>query len=66
MVKMFGEEIELPLADNTAEALQIYRAVNKRLRQTPWPLHSIPPRTRYLWATRAIFRRSPTARYTWS
>ena len=37
MVKIFGEEIELPLADNTAEALQIYRAVNKRLRQTPWP-----------------------------
>jgi hypothetical protein len=37
MVKIFGEEIELPLADNTAEALQIYRTVNKRFRQTPWP-----------------------------
>jgi site-specific DNA-methyltransferase (adenine-specific) len=37
MVKIAGEEIELPLADNTAEALQTYRAVNKRFRQTPWP-----------------------------
>jgi hypothetical protein len=25
MVKIFDEEIELPLADNTPEALQIYR-----------------------------------------
>ena len=37
MVKIFDEEIELPLADNTAEGLQIYRAVNKRFRKTPWP-----------------------------
>jgi DNA modification methylase len=37
MVKIAGEEIELPLADNTAEALQMYRTVNKRLRQIPWP-----------------------------
>jgi site-specific DNA-methyltransferase (adenine-specific) len=37
MVKIFGEEIELPLADNTAEALQTYRAVNKRFRKAPWP-----------------------------
>ena len=37
MVKSFDEEIELPLADNTAEGLEIYRAVNKRFRQAPWP-----------------------------
>jgi len=37
VVKLFDEEIELPLADNTAEALQIYRAANERFRQRPWP-----------------------------
>jgi modification methylase len=34
---LFGEDIELPLADNTTEALQIYRAANERFRQRPWP-----------------------------
>ena len=37
IIKLFDEEIELPLADNTAEALQIYRAANERFRQVPWP-----------------------------
>lgn len=27
----------MPLADNTPEALQIYRAANERFRQVPWP-----------------------------
>jgi DNA modification methylase len=37
VIKLFDEEIELPLADNTAEALQIYRSANERFRQVPWP-----------------------------
>jgi modification methylase len=37
IIKVFDQEIELPLADNTAEALQIYRAANERFRQVPWP-----------------------------
>ncbi|HUN59227.1 MAG TPA: site-specific DNA-methyltransferase [Candidatus Binataceae bacterium] len=37
VVMLHGEEIELPLADNTAEAAQIYRAANERFRQVPWP-----------------------------
>jgi site-specific DNA-methyltransferase (adenine-specific) len=37
VIKLFDEDIELPLADNTAEALQIYRAANERFRQVPWP-----------------------------
>jgi DNA modification methylase len=37
IVRLFGEDIELPFADNTAEALQIYRAANERFRQCPWP-----------------------------
>src|ERR1700683_2384911 len=37
IVRLFGEDIELPLADNTSEALQIYRAANERFRQCPWP-----------------------------
>lgn len=37
IIQLFGEDIELPLADNTAEALQIYRAANERFRQVPWP-----------------------------
>lgn len=47
IVRLDGEEIELPLADNTSEALQIYRAANERFRQIPWPkpfdrtLHSL-------------------------
>jgi len=37
IIKLFGEDIKLPLADNTAEGLQIYRAANDRFRQLPWP-----------------------------
>jgi modification methylase len=37
VVHLRGEEIELPLADNTPEALHIYRAANERFRQVPWP-----------------------------
>jgi site-specific DNA-methyltransferase (adenine-specific) len=37
VVWLHGEEIELPLADNTPEAVQIYRAANERFRQVPWP-----------------------------
>jgi modification methylase len=37
VVRIFGGEIELPAADNTAEALQVYRAANERFRQIPWP-----------------------------
>jgi len=37
IVKLVGEDIELPVADNTAEALQIYRAANEHFRQVPWP-----------------------------
>jgi modification methylase len=37
VVKIFGGEIELPAADNTAKALQVYRAANERFRQIPWP-----------------------------
>jgi DNA modification methylase len=37
VVKIFDGEIELPLADNTSEALQIYRAANERFRQIAWP-----------------------------
>ena len=37
VIRLFDEDIELPLADNTSEALQIYRAANERFRQLPWP-----------------------------
>ncbi|HVC44034.1 MAG TPA: site-specific DNA-methyltransferase [Candidatus Binataceae bacterium] len=37
VVRLRGEDIELPLADNTSEALQIYRAANERFREAPWP-----------------------------
>jgi modification methylase len=37
MVSLQGRDIELPLADNTPEALAIYRAANERFRQVPWP-----------------------------
>ena len=37
MVSLHGRDIELPLADNTPEALAIYRAANERFRQIPWP-----------------------------
>jgi modification methylase len=37
VVRIFDGEIELPAADNTAQALQVYRAANERFRQVPWP-----------------------------
>lgn len=37
IVQLFGEDIELPLADNTSEALKVLRAANERFRQAPWP-----------------------------
>jgi DNA modification methylase len=37
IVRLAGGDVELPLADNTAEALQIYRVANERFRQLPWP-----------------------------
>lgn len=37
VIKLFGETIELPLADNTSEAMAIYRAANERFRQVAWP-----------------------------
>ncbi|MGZ8874758.1 MAG: DNA-methyltransferase [Halobacteriota archaeon] len=36
-MKLLGENIELPMADNTPEALKILRAANNRFRQVPWP-----------------------------
>jgi hypothetical protein len=33
VVKIFGGEMELPAADNTAKALQVYRAANERFRR---------------------------------
>ena len=38
IVQLFGETIELPLADNTSEAVVIYRAANERFRQVAWPI----------------------------
>lgn len=37
VVKLFDGNIRLPLADNTSEALKIYRAANERFRQLAWP-----------------------------
>ncbi|MEZ5648757.1 MAG: site-specific DNA-methyltransferase [Alphaproteobacteria bacterium] len=37
VIHLFGEEIELPKADNTTEALKIFRAANERFRQISWP-----------------------------
>jgi len=37
IIRLHGEEIELPLNDNTSEALKIFRAANERFRQVPWP-----------------------------
>ncbi len=37
VIKLFDGEIELPHADNSSEALQVYRAANERFRQAPWP-----------------------------
>lgn len=37
VVRLGGDGIELPLADNTSEALRIYREANERFRLRPWP-----------------------------
>ena len=37
VIQLHGEEIELPSADNTSEALKVFRAANERFRQIPWP-----------------------------
>ncbi|MCW1984380.1 UNVERIFIED_ORG: site-specific DNA-methyltransferase (adenine-specific) [Sphingomonas sp. R1F5B] len=37
VVKLLGEDIKLPTADNSSEALKIFRAANERFRQVPWP-----------------------------
>ena len=66
VVKIFNGEMELPAADNTAKALQVYRAANERFPQVPWPKpfhktsHSSPS------VTHAISPRSRTARSIWS
>ena len=33
VIRLLDGDIELPIADNTTEALQIYRAANERFRQ---------------------------------
>lgn len=37
IVKLHGDDFELPLADNSPEALKIFRAANERFRQVRWP-----------------------------
>ncbi len=37
VVKLFGDDFKLPTADNSPEALKIFRAANERFRQIPWP-----------------------------
>jgi modification methylase len=37
IVRLRDREVELPLADNTVEALQVYRAANEHFRQVAWP-----------------------------
>jgi site-specific DNA-methyltransferase (adenine-specific) len=37
VVSLFDGELELPTADNTPEALKIFRAANERYRQVAWP-----------------------------
>lgn len=37
IIRLRDEIIELPFADNTPEAVQIYRAANERFRQVQWP-----------------------------
>jgi len=37
IVHLRGESFELPTADNTPEALKVFRAANERFRQLPWP-----------------------------
>ena len=37
IVKLHGDDFKLPVADNSSEALKIFRAANERFRQVPWP-----------------------------
>lgn len=37
IVKLHGDDFALPLADNSPEALKIFRAANERLRHVRWP-----------------------------
>lgn len=37
VIKLFDGDIRLPLADNTSQALKVYRAANERFRQIAWP-----------------------------
>jgi site-specific DNA-methyltransferase (adenine-specific) len=37
VVRLHGEDIELPTADNTSEALKVFRAANAHFRTVPWP-----------------------------
>jgi site-specific DNA-methyltransferase (adenine-specific) len=37
VVKLFGGSVRLPFADNTSQALKVYRAANERFRQIEWP-----------------------------
>lgn len=37
VIKLFDGDVELPLADNSPEALQVYRMANERFRQLRWP-----------------------------
>ena len=37
VIRLFDGELRLPEADNTSQALKVYRAANERLRQIPWP-----------------------------
>jgi DNA modification methylase len=37
VIKLHGDDWKLPVADNSPEALKIFRAANERFRQVPWP-----------------------------
>lgn len=37
IIRLHGEDIELPSADNTSEALKVFRAANAYFRTVPWP-----------------------------
>lgn len=37
IIKLHGDDWKLPVADNSPEALKIFRAANERFRQVPWP-----------------------------
>lgn len=37
VVKLHEDDFRLPTADNSSEALKIFRAANERFRQVPWP-----------------------------